>query len=47
MIDKPHGKLNPFDRQRIEEAAVLAFVPPTINLALGAALAWAIRGFRA
>jgi hypothetical protein len=30
-----------------KKAAVLALVPPTIILALGAALAWTINGFRA
>lgn len=33
--------------EHIRKAAVLAFVPPTIIVVLGGALAWAIRGFQA
>jgi hypothetical protein len=33
-------------RAAIQSAILLALVPPVIVLALGSALAWAIRGFR-
>jgi hypothetical protein len=32
--------------QQVKTAAVVAFVPPVIVIALGAALGWAINGFR-
>jgi hypothetical protein len=45
--DKPYVIVRSAERtERIKSAAVWAFAPPSIILVLGAALAWAIHGFR-
>jgi hypothetical protein len=44
---KPYTVIRSAERaQQVKTAAVVAFVPPVIVIALGAALGWAINGFR-